>query len=58
LGDNLFIGVNATFHDGLNIADHCLIGAGALITRDTTPHEVYVPASTKPFPKASHELDF
>jgi sugar O-acyltransferase (sialic acid O-acetyltransferase NeuD family) len=58
LGDNLFVGVNATFHDGLTIADHCLIGAGAIITRDTNPHEVYVPASTKPFPKASHELDF
>ncbi len=58
LGNNLFIGVNATFHDGLTIADDCLIGAGAIISKSTKPKEVFVPASTKPFPKNSDEIGF
>lgn len=58
LGNNLFIGVNATFHDGLTIADECLIGAGAIIAKSTEAKQVFVPSSTKPFPKSSEEIGF
>ncbi len=58
VGNNVFIGVNATFHDSLTIADDCLIGAGAVISKSTKAKEVFVPASTKPFPKNSEEIGF
>ncbi len=58
VGKNVFIGVNATLHDGLNIGDFCLIGAGAVISKDTKEREVYVPVSTKPFPKTSDQIGF
>jgi sugar O-acyltransferase (sialic acid O-acetyltransferase NeuD family) len=38
-GENCFVGVNATFGNNLEVSDDCLVGAGALITRD-------VPADT------------
>lgn len=58
VGDNCFIGVNSTFHDGLTIGSRNLIGAGAIISRNTKDAEVYVPAATKVFPKSSDELEF
>lgn len=58
VGNNVFMGVNATLHDSLTIGDKCLIGAGAIISKDTQPKEVFVPASTKPFPKNSEEIGF
>jgi len=58
VGNNCFIGVNATFHDSLTIAEECLVGAGAIISKNTNPMEVFVPASTKPFPKNSEEIGF
>jgi sugar O-acyltransferase (sialic acid O-acetyltransferase NeuD family) len=58
VGDNVFMGVNATLHDGLHIGDRCLIGAGAIIAKSTNHGEVFVPASTKPFPKSSSEINF
>ncbi|MCC6241891.1 MAG: acetyltransferase [Gemmatimonadaceae bacterium] len=58
VGDNVFMGVNATLHDGLTIGNRCLIGAGAIIAKSTQDEEVFVPASTKPFPKRSSEINF
>lgn len=58
VGNNCFIGVNATFHDSLTIAEECLVGAGAIISKNTNPMEVFVPPSTKPFPKNSGEIGF
>lgn len=58
IGDNCFLGVNATFHDGLHIGAENLIGAGAIISRDTKPKEVYVPDSTDVYRKNSEEIGF
>jgi sugar O-acyltransferase (sialic acid O-acetyltransferase NeuD family) len=58
IGNNVFIGVNATFHDSLIIADECLIGAGAIVSKNTLKKEVYVPHRTKPFNKRSDEIGF
>lgn len=39
---NCFFGVNATIRDGIRIARESVIGAGALIMKDTAPKQVYV----------------
>lgn len=56
--DNVFIGVNATLRDGVTIAEESLIGAGAIIMKNTNRKEVFVPQATKVFPKNSEELKF
>lgn len=58
IGDNCFLGVNSTLHDSLTIGPENLIGAGAIIARDTRAREVYVPNATKVFPKPSDQLEF
>ena len=48
VGRYSFVGVNATVAEGVTIAERNIIGAGALITRDTEPNQVYQPERTKP----------
>jgi sugar O-acyltransferase (sialic acid O-acetyltransferase NeuD family) len=52
-----FLGVNATLRNSISLGAETLIGAGAIIMRDTTPKSVYVAASTKLFPKSSDQID-
>jgi acetyltransferase-like isoleucine patch superfamily enzyme len=35
-----------TLRDGIRLSPRCLIGAGAILTRDTKADEVYAPAAT------------
>ncbi|KAB7769398.1 acetyltransferase [Xanthomonas maliensis] len=42
IGARSFIGVNATFNDKVRVAADNVIGAGALVTRDTEPERIYV----------------
>lgn len=58
IGNNVFIGVNSTLHDGISIGDQCLIGAGSLIFKNTEAKSVYVPQTTKVFPKTSDQIGF
>lgn len=58
VGDNSFVGVNSTLHDGVAIGAENLIGAGAIVARDTKDKEVFVPSTTKAFPKTSDQLEF
>jgi sugar O-acyltransferase (sialic acid O-acetyltransferase NeuD family) len=51
-----FIGVNATLRNGLTIAPETLIGAGAIIMKDTEPRSVYVPERTAVYPKTSDKV--
>lgn len=53
IGEGCFIGVNATFNDGVKIAPYNVIGAGALVTRDTEPGRVYVGSPAKAVPDRS-----
>lgn len=46
LGRNSFVGTNATIRDGVRIAPETVVGAGAVITKDTRERGVYV--SPKP----------
>jgi sugar O-acyltransferase (sialic acid O-acetyltransferase NeuD family) len=58
IGAYSFLGVNSTFRDDITIGESNVIGAGAIIMKDTKDHEVYVPERTKAFPKRSDEIDF
>ena len=48
-----FLGVNATLAHKVRIASGTLLGAGAIITKDTEPEGVYVPAKTTKLEKKS-----
>ena len=56
VGDYTFIGVNASVGNGIRIAEDNLIGAGAVITKDTQKGEVYVPQRSISLDKKSHEI--
>jgi sugar O-acyltransferase (sialic acid O-acetyltransferase NeuD family) len=48
VGAYTYIGVNATVKHGVSIAPRCLVGAGALILRDTKEGELYAVDGTSP----------
>lgn len=52
-----FLGVNATLRDSITVAERCVIGAGALIMKDTKPREVYLGERTRPFAKSSDDIN-
>lgn len=51
-----FLGVNSTIRDGITIAAECVIGAGALILKDTVAKAVYRGKATEPFLADSSKL--
>jgi carbonic anhydrase/acetyltransferase-like protein (isoleucine patch superfamily) len=53
IGENSFVGVNATFNDHVIVAADNVIGAGALVTRDTEPGRVYVGSPARAVPDKS-----
>jgi sugar O-acyltransferase (sialic acid O-acetyltransferase NeuD family) len=57
IGTRSFVGVNATLRNGITIAPESVIGAGALIMKDTRPKSVYLAERAKPFSKSSDEID-
>lgn len=52
-----FIGVNATLRNSITIAPETLIGAGAVIMKDTIEKGVYVPRRAELFSKKSDEIE-
>jgi sugar O-acyltransferase (sialic acid O-acetyltransferase NeuD family) len=52
-----FIGVNATLRNSITIARETLIGAGAVIMKDTVDRGVYLPERAKLFSKSSSEIE-
>ena len=56
IGERCFIGVNATFRDGITVADDNVIGAGSVIMRDTAPGDVYRTRSTEVAPMKSWDV--
>lgn len=40
IGNDVWIGMNALILPGVHIADGCVIGAGAVVTKDTEPYSV------------------
>ena len=53
IGENSFIGVNSTFNDHVKVAPDNVIGAGALVTRDTEPGLIYVGSPARAMPGKS-----
>ena len=53
-----YLGVNSTVRDGLTIRESSVIGAGALLMRDTEPGQVYVglPAKRHSLPSKSVDV--
>lgn len=56
IGHHSFVGVNATFRDGVTVAPRNVIGAGAVIMKDTEEGAVYATRGTKPHDLKSWEL--
>lgn len=52
-----FIGVNATLRNAITIGEYSLIGAGAVIMKDTAARSVYVGSRTRSFDKSSDQID-
>ncbi len=54
---NCFIGVNATLRNSITIAPETLIGAGAIIMKDTVEKGVYLPQRAELSRKQSDEIE-
>jgi sugar O-acyltransferase (sialic acid O-acetyltransferase NeuD family) len=48
IGESCFLGVNSCFGDNLTVAPDCVVGAGAVVVKDTEPRRVYVGNPAKP----------
>ena len=57
VGTKSFIGVNATLRNTITIAPESIIGAGALVMKDTRAKGVYLGERAKLFSKSSDEID-
>ena len=57
VGTRSFIGVNATLRNDITIAPESIIGAGAVIMKDTRPKGVYLGERAKLFSKSSDEIE-
>ena len=40
VGSNSFIGINSIILPGVHIGDHCVIGAGSVVTKDIPDHSI------------------
>jgi sugar O-acyltransferase (sialic acid O-acetyltransferase NeuD family) len=55
--NNCFIGVNATLRNSITIAPETLVGAGAVIMKDTVEKGVYLPQRAELFKKTSDQIE-
>ncbi len=56
VGDNCSLGLNATIRDRITIARECVIGAGAVVTRNTNERGVYAAPQAILLPATSDRL--
>ena len=57
IGPSCFIGVNATLRNSISIAERTLIGAGAVIMKNTRPGSVYPGPRAEPISRSSDQMD-
>ena len=57
VGAYSFIGVNATLKNSITIAPQTLVGAGAIIMKNTVAKGVYIPQRAELFKKNSDDID-
>jgi acetyltransferase-like isoleucine patch superfamily enzyme len=58
VGPYSFLGVNSTLRDGISIGAYNVIGAGALVMKDTADKELYTMRRTYPNERSTDEIDF
>jgi sugar O-acyltransferase (sialic acid O-acetyltransferase NeuD family) len=56
IGPYCFLGVNSTLRNGITIAAETLVGAGAILMKDTADRDVYVPERTPKYAKTSDKV--
>jgi len=56
IGEQCFIGVNATLRDRIKVGERCVIGAGVLLLADAAPEGLYIGAATERSEIASTKL--
>jgi sugar O-acyltransferase (sialic acid O-acetyltransferase NeuD family) len=56
VGPYCFLGVNSTIRDGITIGRESVIGAGALILKDTAERSVYIGNATEAWSRTSDKL--
>jgi len=56
IGPYCFVGLNATLRNAITLAPRTLVGAGAIIMKDTIEGGVYIPNRTEVSPKKSSEI--
>lgn len=47
IGSDVWIGTKAVIRDGVTVGHGCVIGAGAVVTKDTEPYGIYVGVPAK-----------
>lgn len=52
---NTFLGVSSTVVNSITVGEFNVVGAGALISRDTKPHSVHLARSAEPFRYSSED---
>jgi sugar O-acyltransferase (sialic acid O-acetyltransferase NeuD family) len=57
VGTRSFLGVNSTLRNSITLGEQTLVGAGAIIMKDTAPKSVYLPERAKLFQKNSDEIE-
>lgn len=57
VGERSFVGINATIRNSVTIAPQTLVGAGAVIVKDTTPKGVYLSVPARLSGKSSDEVE-
>lgn len=55
--NNCFVGVNATLAHKVTLAEETLVGAGAVISKDSEAKAIYVPARSIKLDKTSDQID-
>jgi sugar O-acyltransferase (sialic acid O-acetyltransferase NeuD family) len=55
VGRSSFMGVNSCVADFVKIAEDCVVGAGAVVVRDTEPGKVYVGSPARPLDRTSYQ---
>jgi len=58
IGPSCFIGVNATLRNSITVAERTLIGAGAVIMKNTMAGSVYPGPRSEPIARTSDRFDF
>lgn len=55
IGDDSWIGINATILDGVNIGKHCIVGGGSVVTKDIPDFTVVVGNPAKPIKRYNND---